>query len=77
MSWTAIGATQIAGVFIEFASGTASTVAIITGVVAGATRALAILLGGTPIQVEWATAVGFAAGIGIFLFIFVLDFLWG
>jgi hypothetical protein len=77
MSWAAIGAIEIAGLFIEFVSGAAGAIILITGVVTGGTRALAILLGETPSQVEWMTAVGFAVGIAISLVVFALDLLWG
>jgi hypothetical protein len=77
MSWTALGAIQIAGLFVDFVSGAAGAMVLITGVVAGAMRALAILLGGAPSQVEWMTAAGFAVGIAFSLIVFALDFLWG
>ncbi|GEM_PF-5089750 len=77
MSWTAIGTIQIAGLFIDFVSGAAGAIILVTGVVAGAMRALAILVGGTPSQVEWMTAVGFSVGLAISLIVFTLDLFWG
>lgn len=77
MSWAAIGAIQIAGLFTDLVSGAAGVIVLVTGVFAGAMRALAILLGATPGQIEWMTAAGFAAGLGISLAVFALDLLWG
>jgi hypothetical protein len=77
MSWAVIGATQIAGLFLDLVSRVSGTIMLVTGMAVGGMRALAILLGATPGQVEWMTAVGFAAGIGISLAVFTLDFFWG
>ena len=48
-----------------------------TGIFAGAMRALAILKGSSPEQVEWMTAAGFTGGLAFGVLLFALDLVFG
>lgn len=61
-------------VLLEFVSGMAGAVLVITGVAAGGLRAWAVLTYQSNVQVEWATAVGFCVGATLAILIVVIDF---
>lgn len=54
----------IASIHSEELSGAAALVALATGVIGGAARYAAVLIGRTERQVERATAIGFFLGLG-------------
>jgi len=56
----------------EFASGSAGTVVVITGALAGCTRAWAVLRKFSADRIEYATAGGFAVGaVATILLVFI------
>lgn len=65
--------TPFAGIVIDLVSGVAGAVIVLTGLLAGAFRALAILGESSPERVEWLTAVGFVAGMAIAGILLVMD----
>jgi hypothetical protein len=70
MPWASL---PIAGVVVEIVSGAAATMLLATGFLAGALRALAVLRKFPAEQVEWLTAVGFAAGLVFGILVLILD----
>jgi hypothetical protein len=77
MPWVSLKSTPIAGVVVEIISGSAGTMLVSTGLLAGVLRALAVLKKFPAEQVEWLTAAGFAAGLVSGALILALDLVLG
>jgi hypothetical protein len=69
--------TPIAGVVIEIVSGTAGMAIVVTGLVAAALRALAVVGGSSPERVEWMTSIGFFGGAVVSMVFLALDLVVG
>jgi stage V sporulation protein SpoVS len=65
------------GVVVEVVSGMAGIMAVSTGLVAGAMRAVAILKGFPPERVEWMTAAGFVGGFAAGALVLAFDLVFG
>jgi hypothetical protein len=63
----------LAGIVIELVSGVAGTMILLTGLLAAAFRAFAILAESQPERVEWLTAVGFLSGLVFSALFLALD----
>jgi hypothetical protein len=77
MSWVSPESPPIAGLVVELISGTAGTMLVSTGFLAGVLRALAVLRRYPAEQVEWLTAAGFAGGFALGALILALDLVLG
>jgi len=75
----AIGFSSIpfAGFVVDLVSGIAGVAIMLTGLFAGAFRALAVLGRSSPERVEWLTAAGFAGGIAVAVLFLALDVVLG
>lgn len=67
----------IAGVVIEIVSSAAGMAIVVTGLVATALRALAVLGESSHERVEWMTSMGFVIGIVLSAFLLALDLVLG
>ena len=60
----------------ELVNGAAGLVVVLSGLLAGGTRSLAILLGSSSKRVERATALGFLAGAALAMAVLVGNLFW-
>jgi hypothetical protein len=67
----------IAGIVVDFTSSIFGMILLLTGVVAGAFRTLAVLGRSSSERAEWLTALGFLGGVAVAGVLLALDAVFG